>query len=66
MVGRMEMVFLATAGADSECRLAAYPNTTVENARFKDWGEVFGYAKIGSHRTASSTIQSLYFRTFEE
>jgi len=25
---------------------------------------MFGYAKIGSHRTASSSIQSLYFRTF--
>jgi hypothetical protein len=24
---------------------------------------MFGYAKIGSHRTASSSIQSLYFRT---
>jgi hypothetical protein len=36
-VGRMEMVFLATAGADGECRpWRPIPTQWVENARFKD------------------------------
>ena len=63
----MEMVFLATAGADGECRpWRPIPRQWLKTLVSKTSGEVFGYAKIGSHRTASSTIQSLYFRTFEE